>query len=255
MATSVSEENQSTDWEVDIVHGNKNVYGISVGIIMLETSFPRILGDIGNAKTFDFPVNYAIVNQSSAYNTVKELSEGKLDNFIATAKGLEKLGVGGITTNCGYLASMQEELNNTLSIPVATSSLLQFQMIQATLPKDKVVGIITFDKEALVERVLDAAGVPIDTPILGMDKLELNRVILDDENQLDVKQVEVDMVLAAKQLVVENPQVGAILLECTNMAPYATAMQRAVGLPIFSIVSLVNWFHSGLLPPSYPIGL
>lgn len=219
---------------------------------MLETSFPRIPGDIGNATTFAFPVNYASVPGSSAFNTVKALSEGKLDSFIATAKALEALGVDGLTTNCGYLSIFQDELCEELSIPVATSSLLQVPMVQRILPAGRTVGIITFDREALVPEVLRAAGVPKNTLIEGLDGLELNRVILEDEGELDVEQVRRDMVAAAQRLLARDPQVGAIVLECTNMPPYAADIQRECGVPVFSVVSLVNWFQSGLLPKVFP---
>jgi Asp/Glu/hydantoin racemase len=52
--------------------------------------------------------------------------------------------------------------------------------------------------------------------------------------------------------VAEHPDVGAIVLECTNMPPYTADIQRETGLPVFDIVSLVNMVHAGLaagLPP------
>ena len=42
--------------------------------------------------------------------------------------------------------------------------------------------------------------------------------------------------------------VGAIVLECTNMAPYADDIRRATGLPVFSILTLINWFQASLSP-------
>lgn len=40
------------------ITGGRNVYGYDIGVLMLDSVFPRICGDIGNAKTWDFPVLY-----------------------------------------------------------------------------------------------------------------------------------------------------------------------------------------------------
>jgi hypothetical protein len=57
-----------------------------------------------------------------------------------------------------------------------------------------------------------------------------------------------DNVEAALRLKAENPDLGGIVLECTNMCPYAADIRAATGLPVWSIVSLVEWFQSGLVP-------
>ena len=100
--------------------GGKAVYGASVGILMLEARFPRIPGDMGNALTWPFPVHYKVVRDASPDRVVRRGAEGLLEVFIAAARELEADGVDGITTNCGFLALMQEELAvrrpNVLSI-------------------------------------------------------------------------------------------------------------------------------------------
>jgi hypothetical protein len=44
----------------------------------------------------------------------------------------------------------------------------------------------------------------------------------------------------------EHPDVGAVVLECTNMPPYTADIQRETGRPVFDIVSLVRLVHGGL---------
>jgi len=81
---------------------------------------------------------------------------------------------------------------------------------------------------------------------------EFTRVMLDDELELDVDAARDEHVRVARRLVSEHPDVGAIVLECTNMPPYAADIQRETGLVVFDIVSLVNMVHAGLaagLPP------
>lgn len=231
------------------VQGGKAVYGASVGILMLEARFPRILGDMGNALTWPFPVHYHVVRDASPDRVVRKEATGLLRNFIDAARQLVADGADGITTNCGFLSLYQRELAEAVSVPVATSSLMQLPWIEAVLPAGKRVGILTISKGSLTPRHLEAAGVPLDAPIVGTENgREFSRVILDNEPAMDVDLARQDNVDAALTLQRERHDVGAILLECTNMVPYAGAIRAATGLPVYSIYSMVCWFQAGLVP-------
>ncbi len=231
------------------VRGGKTVYGASVGILMLETRFPRIPGDIGHAGTWPFPVLYKVVRGASPDLVVRKGAEGLLENFLEAGRELVADGVDGVTTNCGFLALFQDRLAEALKVPVATSSLMQVPMVQTLLPPDKRVGILTISESTLTPAHLRAAGVPLDTPIVGTDAgREFSRVILDDEMELDTDLARRDLLDAAHRLVSAFPDTGAIVLECTNMVPYARDISNSTGVPVFSIYSFVSWFHSGLLP-------
>ena len=125
------------------VKGGKNVYGATVGILMLESQFPRIHGDVGNAATWPFPVLYKVVADANPDRVVRQNAEGLLEPFLDAARDLVKIGVDGITTNCGFLTLFQAELSAAAGIPVASSSLMQVPWTQAILPPDKRVGIVT----------------------------------------------------------------------------------------------------------------
>ena len=60
-----------------------------------------------------------------------------------------------------------------------------------------------------------------------------------------------DVVTAGRRLVERNPDVGAIVLECTNMPPYAADVSRATGLPVHDFHSFVCWFQAGLRPRTF----
>ncbi len=234
------------------VYGSKTVYGASVGILMLEARFPRIPGDMGNGLTWPFPVHYKTVKNASPDQVVRKGADGLLDAFIEAGLELVDRGADGITTNCGFLALMQDELQEALKVPVATSSLMQVPMVQAMLPKNKRVGILTISESTLTEKHLDAANVPSDTPIQGTDAgQEFTRAILNNEGALDVDLARQDNIEFALKLAQDNPDVGAIVLECTNMVPYAADIRAATGLPVYSIYSFVSWFQSGLQPRSF----
>ena len=235
------------------VKGGKSVYGASVGILMLDARFPRIPGDMGNATSWPFPVLYKIVKGASPDLVVRRGAEGTLDAFIDAARELVGMGADGITTNCGFLSLFQEELAAAVSVPVVASSLMQVPMVNTTLPDGRRAGILTISESTLTQAHLDKAGVPEGTPVGTTEGgKEFTRVILDNEAELDVAAARKDNVDAALALRKAHPDLGAIVLECTNMSPYARDIARAAGLPVFSMLNLVEWFHSGLRPRTFP---
>ena len=236
-----------------IAKGGKALYGAPLGILMLEAGFPRIPGDMGNATTWPFPVLYKIVKGANPESVVLKGAAGLLPNFIEAAQELVRHGAEAITTNCGFLSLFQQELSNQVKVPVATSSLLQVPWVQATLPPGKRVGVITVSANSLTSRHLAAAGVPLDTPVVGTEQgREFYRtLILGEQQDMDVALAEEDILAAGRALVAGHPEVGAIVLECTNMPPYAAALQEAVGLPVYDIYSMITWFHAGLRPKTF----
>ena len=235
-----------------IVSGGKAIYGASVGILMLEARFPRILGDMGNALSWPFPVLYKVVRDASPDRVVRHGAEGLLDNFLTAARELIADGADGITTNCGFLALFQDELSDALNVPVATSSLMQVPMVEKLLPKGRRAGILTISAATLSEKHLVKAGCRPNTPIYGTPANgEFTNVILNNMPELDVDKARAENVAAALEFTKAHPELGAIVLECTNMVPYAADIRKATGLPIFSIHNFVTWFHSGLTPTEF----
>ncbi|HEY7541553.1 MAG TPA: aspartate/glutamate racemase family protein [Methylomirabilota bacterium] len=231
------------------VRGGFNQYGFTVGILMLDTHFPRIPGDMGNASTFPFPVRYQRVTGAAPDLVVRRGAAGLLPAFIESARQLEREGVGAITTNCGFLVKFQREIANAVTVPVFTSSLLLVPLVHQLLPRGKRVGIMTVNAGSLTPEHLDGAGIGRDIPtaIAGMEtEKEFTRVMLDNEMVLDVDAAREEHVRVARRLVAEHPDVGALVLECTNMPPYTADIQRETGLPVFDIVSLVTMVHAGL---------
>ena len=233
-----------------IARGGKAIYGAPLGILMLEAKFPRIPGDMGNGTTWPFPVLYQVVSGASPEKVVLKGAAGLLPDFIEAAKELVRLGAEAITTNCGFLSLFQKEIAAAVGVPVATSSLMQVPWVQATLPPGKRVGLVTVSGSTLTPAHLEGAGVPLDTPLVGTENgREFFRVLIKAEKEdMDIALAEQDVVEAGKQLVANNPDVGAIVLECTNMPPYAAALQAAVGIPVYDIYSMITWFHAGLRP-------
>jgi Asp/Glu/hydantoin racemase len=237
-----------------MARGGKALYGAPLGILMLEARFPRIPGDMGNATTWPFPVLYRVVRGASPEKVVLQGARGLLPDFIEAARDLVRLGAEALTTNCGFLSLFQKELAAAVSVPVATSSMMQVPWVQATLPPGKRVGLVTVSGATLTPEHLASVGVPPDTPIVGTENgREFFRVLIKAESDdMDVALAEQDIVEAGQALCAKHPDVGAIVLECTNMPPYAAALQSAVGVPVYDIYSMITWFHAGLRPRVFP---
>ncbi|MDJ0824212.1 MAG: aspartate/glutamate racemase family protein [Rhodobacter sp.] len=233
--------------------GGKAIYGASVGILMLEARFPRIPGDMGNALTWPFPVLYKVVRAASPERVVRRRAEGLLPAFLDAARDLVADGADGITTNCGFLSLYQDDLAQAVGVPVAASSLMQVRLVDAILPPGKRAGILTISGSSLTADHLVRAGVPADTPVGSTEEgREFTRTILDDAPEMDVAAARADNVEAARALATAHPEIGALVLECTNMIPYAADIRAATDLPVFTMASFVAWFQSGLRPPAYP---
>ncbi len=236
-----------------MARGGRAIYGVPLGILMLEARFPRIPGDMGNGTTWPFPVLFRVVKGASPEKVVVGGAAGLLPDFVAAAQELVSLGAEAITTNCGFLSLFQAELAAAVQVPVATSSLMQVPWVQATLPPGKRVGVITVNKAGLTPRHLKAAGVPLDTPVVGTEGgREFFRVLIKAEkDDMDVGLARQDILEAGRALVAAHPEVGAVVLECTNMPPYAAALQAAIGLPVYDIYSMICWFQAGLRPRTW----
>ncbi len=235
-----------------IATGGKSIYSASVGILMLDAKIPRILGDTGNALTWPFPVHYKIVREATPERVVLCQAAGTLDAFIDAAREMVDDGVEGITTTCGFLSLIQDELQAAVPVPVAASSLMQVALVAATLPAGKHPSVLTISAASLTEAHLAGAGAPLDTPVGGVDPNgEFATKILRNHETLDVTRSREELIAGAKAVVERYPNTGALILECTNMVPYAAAVRAAIGIPVYSIYSFVIWFQAGLAPRQF----
>lgn len=237
-----------------VARGGRALYGAPLGILMLEARFPRVPGDMGNAETWPFPVLYRVVRGASPERVVLGGARGLLPDFVEAARDLVALGAEAITTNCGFLSLFQAELAAAVGVPVATSSLMQVPWVQATLPPGRRVGVLTVCAASLTPAHLAAAGCPADTPVAGTEGgREFFRVLVRGESEdMDVAACEADVLDAGRALAARHPEVGAVVLECTNMPPHAAALRAALGLPMFDVYSMVSWLRAGLRPRRFP---
>jgi aspartate/glutamate racemase len=220
----------------------------SIGIIMLDTAFPRIPGDIGNPATFPFPVRYEVVRGAFPQRVVLEGAEGLIAPLMDAARCLARKGVKAIAAGCGFLAAFQRELADAVEIPVFSSSLLQVGMAYTAINRRSKVGVLTADSRALTEKHFRGAGIQnIPMEVVGMENAEeFTAVFIKGKTHLDSGKVRKEMILAAEKLSKSGAEIGAIVLECTNMPPYANVVQEVLNVPVFDVVTMIRYVHASI---------
>ena len=227
-----------------------------VGILGWETGhkdtlsqFEQIAGNIANPDTFDFPVIYKRVKGDYYQTVVVQPNAQALESMIQAARELEQEGIRAIATSCGFNAIFQGELANAVGVPIFASSLIQVPLVHRILREGQRVGIITADKEYLTEQHLEGAGITKTIPVAirGVEATEeFSKIRADPNAVLDVARFQEEVVGVAEALVREERDVGAIVLECTDLPSFAAAIRRATGLPVFDIVTLTNMIYESV---------
>jgi hypothetical protein len=236
--------------------GNTTNYGEEIGILMLDTRFPRPPGDIGNAWSFDFPVRYKTVKGAFQEMIMKHEPEPQLiEPFIEAARELEREGVRAITTSCGFLAPFQKQLAAAVGIPVLASALLQAPLIHAMLPPTKKIGIFTERAVYMNERHFNGVGWSTDdipVTVKGMkEDAVFPKVYIGGGNELDTDILIAEMVEMTEEFMADCPDAGAILFECTIMCPFSAHVAHVSGLPVFDVNTLINLFYNAAHPTPF----
>jgi len=215
-----------------------------LGILMLDTRFERVLGDVGNIDSYPFPVRLKVVEGAGSLDVVKNgaVSPELLGRFISAARGLEAEGAFAITSTCGFLVTVQDDIAAAVKIPVMVSALSLYSQL---VERHGVVGVLTASAPSLGQAAMEAAGLDIDTPLKGMEGCAAfaNAILKPKDQQLttlDTKAVEAYAVEQAVKMRRENPDLGAILLECGNLPPYAPAIEMATRLPVYSMLTRLD---------------
>lgn len=227
-------------------------YGEAIGILMLDTYTPFIPGDVGNATTYDFPVRYKTVEGLTVERMLKRDPDA-LELLIEAGKELEQEGVRAITMDCGISALFQDEVANQLDVPVFLSSLLQAPFISRMLADDEKMGLVVVNSDTFNDELLKAAGIEdIPLKIKGVeDRKEFYKAAIKEVGRLDDVKIKQEIVTAVEEMIEDDPKIKAILLECSVLPPYGPAVQKAVNLPVFDYVTMINYIYSTVVKPEY----
>lgn len=227
------------------ITGGRSSYGHLVGILMNDSVIPRIPGDPGHAETFPFPVVYEVL-KGFPFEDLLAIKKDNLDRLIQPALSLQEKGVSLIATDCGLFGPYHEEFKACLDVPFIGTALDLVPLLQHIHPASRPIGIITGDTRILRSEHLKASGIERDTVVLaGMESsAEFKRVVIDRNLELNVNAMRQEVVDSAGTLLGKN--IGAVVLECTNLISYKADIQKVLGVPVFDLVALIEFYASGL---------
>ena len=237
--------------------GGRPYYGYSVGVLMLDMEAPLIPGNVGNAMSYDFPVLYKVLEGLPADWWCDEIGpdESRCQIFIDAAKELEAKGCKAITSGCGFFAIYQKRVAEAVNIPVFLSPLLMVPMLSRMLGGNRV-GILTAGGAHLKGDFLKTVGIDetVNYAVGGLENTEefYNVHVTCKKKTINPEKMEGEVVAAAKALVAKYPDIKAFVFECSDIPPFARAVVRDTGIPVFDFIGLAHMVARAIVPPVYP---
>ncbi len=239
---------------------DRRVYGMGLGVIILDDVYPGFPGDVRNASAYPFPVQYDVAEGVDIHCLVVEEDKSPcLAPLLASARRLERMGCRAIAGECGYFAYFQREVAAAVRVPVFMSSLLQVPFAQQLIGPDRVIGILMANANYLTERHLTAVGIQPGTNYVVGDAMargecrEFDHLwtggLRTDPPSADYAKAEQEFVAVAASFVRQYPQMGALVLECTGFPPFARALQRELAqlgtdIAVFSWGTLLDYAYA-----------
>lgn len=222
------------------------------GLEQLET----LRGNSTNLKSYPFPVRLNRIKGANIHTVLENPSREVLNNMIVESKKMISEGIEAITTSCGFNAIFQKELASALDVPVFTSSLLQVPLVHKMLGPDRSVAVITAKKSALKVEHLRAVGISEDIKlnIMGMENSpEWNKIFTAPDDDVDLDVIADEVISTAREAVTRDKDIGAFVLECTDLPPFADQMRKEIHLPVFDFVTLIEFVARsiGIVKPFY----
>jgi len=238
--------------------GGKPYYGDIIGILMLDMEAPLIPGNVGNAMSYDCPVRYKVLKgmPSDWWSDAIGPDDTRCQQFIEAARELEAEGCKAITSGCGFFAIYQEKVAAAVNIPVFLSPLLMVPMLSRMVGKQGRVGILTAGGKHLKGDFLKGVGIDenVKYAVGGLDETEefYNVHVTCKKSTINPAKIEQEVLEAAKRLIAQYPDIRCFVFECSDIPPFARAVAKATGRPVFDFISLANFVARAVRPRQYP---
>ncbi len=242
-----------------VIKGGKQYYGEAIGIALFDgRRYPILPGDVANASTYDYPVRLKVIE--GLFDTPTPWDKNRavpadIQKIIDAVKSLEDDGVRAVVTACGFFSVVQEILADAVNIPVFTSPLMMVPQIVRMIRSDRSVCIITASERLLVSDYLTAVGIASDMPvhIVGMEaSTEFYATHMGGtQTTLDVDLQTRELVEIARNAVIQFPDIGALLLECSQLPTFAADIQDVVNLPVFDYIGFIDMIYCSVVQRRY----
>jgi Asp/Glu/hydantoin racemase/uncharacterized coiled-coil protein SlyX len=222
----------------------------TLGVLRLDYNYPPAAGDIDCPASYGYDVIYRMVPgltfemAQSGKMTMEVLKEFKL-----SVKWLESHGACGITGDCGFMMAFQPIARDVASIPVFMSSMVQCPMVSLAYDKfDRIIILTANDKTLKPQKdtLLSACGFNVDDDrfvIIGAQNVDGFDAVAAGE-KVDVERVTPGMVKLCTDAMKKISSIRAIILECTELPPYADALRKETGLPVWDAITCADFFIS-----------
>lgn len=221
-----------------------------LGVVRLDYNYPPAPGDIDCPGSYDYDVIYRVVPGM----TFEMAQSGRLSRpvegeFKKAIKWLEANGAAGITGDCGFMMAFQPIAREVATVPCFMSSMVQCPMVSVAFDKFDKILILTANSETLKpqkDTLLNACGFDVDDDrflikgcqdVDGFDAVEKGEAV-------DVERVTPGIVRMTDVILRRQPSIRAIILECTELPPYADALRASTGLPVWDAITNADFFIS-----------
>jgi len=225
----------------------------TLGIVRLDYNYPPAAGDIDCPASYGYDVIYrSVPGLTFEMAQAGKMTMEVLKEFKLAVKWLEGHGASGITGDCGFMMAFQPIARDVATVPVFMSSMVQCPMISLAYDKfDKVMIVTANDKTLKPQKdaLLSHCGFNVDDDrfiIIGAQDVPGFDAVANGD-AVDVEFVTPGMVTLIKDCLKKNPTIRAIVLECTELPPYADAIRQATALPVWDAITCADFFISAYL--------
>ncbi|MBZ9772218.1 aspartate/glutamate racemase family protein [Mesorhizobium sp. CO1-1-8] len=237
--------------QLDEDHGvpkGRAIGGFSVGVLCIDSHYPMLPGNVVNGMTYGFPVLPEVV-EGVTFKMLAAANPEVMPSIAKAGQKLVRLGVRAIVGACGSFANYQKEAAAAFGVPTFMSIMMHVPLLAASIGPNRKVGVICAVRSAITDRVLDQVSIADPDRMVLCEARDLPefRNIVEGTGHFNSRRLEQELVGLAQNFVREHPEIGVILLQCSDLPPYAASIQQATGRPVFDMTTLVHWVHKSVV--------
>lgn len=233
----------------------------AIGILRIDYTYPPALGDAAHPNSYYYRTPHATIKGLSFEDAQKgaPLTPAQRTAMEAGLRALEGKKVMGIAGDCGFLQNYQADAREMSRVPTFISPLLQAPMLARMYAPHEHILVVTANGAALKPQMPKLLGqCTVRDPatqkrflVVGCEDVPGFGEEIAAGKKIDVERVTPEMLKLVNRELAAMPTIRCILLECTELPPYADALRQATGLPVLDVITLVDFFHGAISENPY----